>query len=472
MRHTLDREIAVINTIMLADKNAEPFLRLLTEEHFICPEVREFFIGINAMYQRSGVVPDRQAVLLGPQFQEMVALPLFEVAPTHPDDPKQSFKNSRQIKNAIHEMEADLAIKGVEEEINPLYDRLSQDLCTMSADEKLKLVDEFKKRFEKLPTDGSSGLSKPEKIRSLLARAFGSRLSYEGVREKLEISSKELNKIAAREERRDQPRFRRERTPNGKFTSFLVLTRGLHMVRMMEKGNVSDYREDVAYLPDALEKYITHYGAFGQHAFIGIAAWTDGLKTRLMLEFARASARKGRKVLLINYELDDRGIHIALASLEAGYRVQDIEEANRIVRETRWIQNITVMNIRQAVSLEELCAHIKTQECDLVVWDYLATHFLHVDVSRQASAPATIVQTIGVELVDAGIPVFMAIQSGMEEGFAFPITWLHRCTLALVLIDFCVKNVIVSIQGGTHDATAWFRRGLGSSATSRLEALG
>ena len=39
-------------------------------------------------------------------------------------------------------------------------------------------------------------------------------------------------------------------------------------------------------------------------------------------------------------------------------------------------------------------------------------------------------------------------------------------------IDFCVNNVIVSIQGGTHDETAWFRRGPGSSATSRLEALG
>ena len=43
-------------------------------------------------------------------------------------------------------------------------------------------------------------------------------------------------------------------------------------------------------------------------------------------------------------------------------------------------------------------------------------------------------QTLGVELVDAGIPLFTAVQTGMEEN-KFPMTWLHRSTFSLVLRD-------------------------------------
>jgi hypothetical protein len=40
------------------------------------------------------------------------------------------------------------------------------------------------------------------------------------------------------------------------------------------------------------------------------------------------------------------------------------------------------------------------------------------------------------------------------------------------LIDYCINNVTMGIQGGTHHATAWLRPGLGGSPAPGPEALG
>ena len=70
---------------------------------------------------------------------------------------------------------------------------------------------------------------------------------------------------------------------------------------------------------------------------------------------------------------------------------------------------------------------------------------------------------------DMGVGSILVVEKGSRFGGT---SALSGGGVWAPLIDSCVNNVIVSIQGGTHDATAWFRRGPGSSATSRLEALG
>lgn len=430
--NALDLEIRVLHTIVAAGDHSRRLLDELSEEHFTSPEAGTLFSGIKAMYERRDRVPDFETLLTLPQFENEPAMNHL----TGPDAAlpgRGPLTTAAQVDDVLHEMEANRAMRDLEEKVGSLLGRLGREGGSMTAEDKLKFIAQFKKETEAISIEGSPELSKPEKIRALLDRAFGNRLSYEVVREKLDITSKELNKLATREEAREQPRFRREKTPNGKYTHYLVLNRGLHMVRMMEKGSIREYRRDAAYLPEVLHDHIaTHHRSLGQHACVMAAAWTDGMKSNFLMECAAANARRGKKVLLINNELDDVRTHTALASREAGYRVRDYEECNRIVAETPWIQNIDVMNIRQAVQLDELCDHIKSRRCDVVVWDYLATHFLLTDVQRQASAPATIVQRLGVELVDAGIPLFTAIQTGFGDN-EFPVTWLHRATFSLVL---------------------------------------
>lgn len=458
MRPFLDLEVSILRTIMEANSASKTLLKSLSPEHFTCRELGTIFLAMQAMWEKSGRVPDHQTVLASGQFQELEGMALID----EPEDAvpaRRPLKSKNAIKSALNEMEANLAVRGVLDRIDPLYSKLSNGLDSMSADDKLKLVDEFKRRAEAIPTDGASGLSKPEKIRALLDRSFGNRLSYEVVREKLEISSKELTKIATREEDKEEPNWRREKTPNDKYTGYLVLTRGLHMVRMLDLSLTQDRRIDAAYLPPSLHQHIApQEQSLGQHAFVMVCAWTDGLKTNFLIECAAANAKMGKRVLFINHELDDMRLLSALASRQAGRRIRDLDEAKKLFEEATWCRNIQFMNIRQAVSLDELCDNIKKLECDVVVWDYLALPFLLVDIGKQTSGPAVVVQTIGVQLVDAGIPVITGIQTQIKDSH-FPTTWTHRATCSLILKDReaegnhirCTYYIHKNKEGGATD---------------------
>ncbi len=133
MRAHLDIEISVLRTIMVADSNAKALLTRLTQEHFTCPELAQIFVAIEAMYEKAGRVPDHQTIMNADQFQEMSGFPLIE----DPDEvipSRQPLQTKNQIKYVLHEMDANIAVKGMEEKILPVLDKLSRDLPNMIAD--------------------------------------------------------------------------------------------------------------------------------------------------------------------------------------------------------------------------------------------------------------------------------------------------------------------------------------------------
>jgi hypothetical protein len=207
------------------------------------------------------------------------------------------------------------------------------------------------------------------------------------------------------------------------------------MVTTMQHGTAKVTKEDAAFLPADLHRWIAnHNKSLDQHSFTMYAAYTDGMKSNFCQECAIENAKRGIKTILINTEADNNRMHCGIATKLADRRISNVDEANEIWKQTPWLKNLIVKQLRTQVDLIELLAHIRDLKPGLVIIDYLAQHFVGIDIPSQSSGPATIVQTIGVELVDNGIPVIAAVQGEMDTKLrtTMPETWIHRSTLAFV----------------------------------------
>ena len=432
-----DREVTILKTMLESNEKVQAYLyKSLTPQHFQTPALRMFYTCLKSLVDsKPGRYPDWGVVRVDPRLNIHEALHWL----SEDDSFWKAMKSRNAVIAAVEAMEDAAKIKMSFDATVNFMDQMAEAEKNGETEVMFDIIGSLKEALTDLDVK-STELSKPEQVRSLLTSSFNGKLSFEAVREKLKISQKELTKIAAREETKKEPSFLRETTPNGKFTRYLTATKGLQMIAFMEHGSAVESQPDAAHLPADLSHWLTTTGYLDQHAQVVIVAPTDGFKSTILTSAALTNAEHDKKVLYINQESDTPRTHKIWATHIKGSRVNDVDEANKIVLETPWLRNLSLMQIRTQVDLSELCRHLKALKFDLVVWDYWATHFLGVDTPKQSSAPATIVDRIGVEITDAGIPVIAAVQGRMNYEANklkadFPLTWLHRATLALVFVE-------------------------------------
>ena len=434
---SLDREITILKTLLESKDSAKQYLYShLTPQHFQDGRLGSFYLSLKALADsRPGSYPDWGVVSVLSQLNQHEATVLVEES----DARWKALKSKNAIVHAVEAMEFHAKVAKSARITGKFFDDMKEAIDNGDTDAQTEFMAALAEDITDLDVKAAE-LSKPEQVRSLLTKSFDGKLSFEAVREKIKISQKELTQIAAREESKKEPAFLRETTPNGKFTRYLTATKGLQMVSFMEHGSAVESRPDAAHLPSDLSQWLTTSGYLDQHAQLVIVAPTDGFKSTILTSAALENAEKGKKVLYINQESDTPRTHKVWATHITGARVNDVDKANNIVLATKWLRNVSLMQIRTQVDLNELCRSMKAMKFDVVIWDYWATHFLGVDTPKQSSAPATIVDRIGVELTDSGIPVIAAVQGRMNYEANklkadFPLTWLHRATLALVFVE-------------------------------------
>jgi hypothetical protein len=419
--------------LALADggKKAEYLYKRLSADLFSDPRPRELFEAMQAYNDKHGPLSMSDMRLL-PNINQLAGFEMLDGSTIW-----KPIKSKAGINAALEQLET----QKITDDLNSMSKEFLKGMTEAVDNGSGRDVVEghaakLREALESLSV-GSKELSKSEQIRELLdQRSFTGKLAYESIRGKLKISGKELTKIAKREEAKDEPQWRRERLPNGKFTRNLMLVKGLSMVSTMKLGTAKIDREHAAFLPSNLHKFIAPYSkSLDQHSFVLLGAPTDGRKSHTCQQVAVENARRGIKVVLVNTEADEIRVSMSLAAKISDCFIRDIDEANEVLNRWKYKKNLVIKQLRSQVDLLELLGYLETLKPGLVIIDYLATHFLGVDTPKQSSSPATIVQTLGTALVDNGIPVFCAVQGeiGKDGETSMPPTWMHRATLALIM---------------------------------------
>ena len=288
-------------------------------------------------------------------------------------------------------------------------------------------------------------LSRREEILLLLDRKPGNRASHEKIRKKLEVGKSRLSNLL-KKEREGEQQFR---VIHEHGRSYVVLSRGRGFTAADLEGPPQELPEIAGWLPGNFHDFIApELGGLDPKSFVMFAGHGDAGKTLILIATAVHNAKKGKKVCFITHEDDKDNFRKIVATMENSHKLRPPrnrgEAFETFTSLPEWRKNISLMVADAVVNLDAFVEAVHREKPDLVVYDYLNQSLIDMETKEQRSLLASIVQKIGREIVDKGIPFITAVQLGLDgkEASLNP-TWQQRANVMLF-----IEKTVAELKNG------------------------